>query len=227
VALVRVNTDVSAQQLIEVELAETLAAKDMLLHEVNHRVKNSLQQVTSLLHLQVGNTSSPELKQGLLDARSRIAVVAGIHQQLYASGLHDRTDVVAYLRELASATITSVADGNKISFRFNDVCKTTLPIAKAVPLALITSELITNAVKYAFAPNNTGTVKLSIHSTSVSFEFEAADDGTDPPYSFDLSAAAGLGTRMVTALVRQLRGKLEMIALQPGTCVRVVVPKKD
>ena len=203
-----VKTDVSALLLVEAELAETLAAKEMLLHEVNHRVKNSLQLVTSLLHLQAGNTSSPELKRGLLDARSRIGVVAGIHQQLYASGLHDRADVVDCLSELALATITSVANGNKIRFRFNDDGKVSLPIAQALPLALIISELITNAVKYCFAHNNTGTVALSTRSTLAGFGVEAADDGIGLPDNFDPSPVAGFGIRMITALVRQLRGKL-------------------
>lgn len=221
-----VNTDVSAQAAVEVELAEALAAKEMLLHEVNHRVKNSLQLATSLLHLQAGSTPSAELRQGLLDARSRIAVVAGVHRQLYASGLHDRIDVVAYLRELTTATVDALGNRETINLIFNHYGSVSLPLTHAVSLALITSELITNAVKYAFGPRTTGTVTVSIRSRNDGFELEVADDGRGLPQDFDIAGSSGLGTRIVTALVRQVRGTIDIIAQPSGTCFRVTVLKK-
>lgn len=218
-----VNTDVSAQQAVEAELAETLAVKETLLHEVNHRVKNSLQMVTSLLVLQAGSTPSPELRRGLLDARSRIGVVAGIHQRLYENGLHDRVELVSYLHELATATINALGDEPKISLSLDSDGQILIPLAQAVPLALITSELIANAVKYAFAPGNPGIVSLAIRRHDAGFVLEVADNGCGLPDDFDLAGGTGLGIRIVTALVRQVRGAIDLIRLQRGTCFRVTV----
>ncbi len=130
-----VNSDVSAQQAVEAELAETLAPKELLLDEVNHRVKNSLQLVTSLLVLQAGSTPSPTLRQGLLEARSRIGVVIGIHQCLYENGLHDRVGLVTYFQELAASTIDALRGEPNITVRFIAERKLSLPLAQAVPLA--------------------------------------------------------------------------------------------
>ena len=213
------------QAAVEAELAETVAAKDMLLHEVNHRVNNSLQLVTSLLHLQAGSTPLPELRQSLLDARLRIGVVAGIHQRRYAGGLHDRVDVVEYLRELASATVNAVGGHKNIKLVFDQHAAVSLPLAQAVPLALITGELITNALKYAFEPRNTGTLTVSIRSKATAFELDVADDGHGLSLNFDLAASSGLGSRIVTALLRQIRGTIDILALPRGTCFRVSVLK--
>ena len=78
---------------VSAELEEALHAKEVLLHEVNHRVKNSLQVVTGLLMLQASQASEPDLRQALLEARGRIAVVAAMHQRLYSTSQHDRVDV--------------------------------------------------------------------------------------------------------------------------------------
>ncbi len=218
--------DDTERKAAEDALADASRIKDMLLHEVNHRVKNSLQLVTSLLMLQAGKAGSPELKQSLLEARTRIGVVASLHQRLYSTEEHDRVDLASYLLDLAHDTITAIDGNDKIKLDFTCTQSVFLPLDRAVPLALILSELITNAVKYAFVRKRTGTIQVIVdgHGTDVSITI--SDDGIGLPTGFDPLQSQGLGMRIVTAVTRQVRGTLRVIDRPVGTAFLVTLPKE-
>jgi PAS domain S-box-containing protein len=216
--------DISEQRARAAELAEALHAKEMLLHEVNHRVKNSLQVVTSLLMLQAGRAKEPALKQALLEARGRIGVVAGIHQRLYSTSQHDRVDFGNYLEELATETLRSLNNSGKIALDIDVGKDVVMPLTQAVPLALAVSELITNAVKYAFPGDREGKVSVELHDHGDRVVVCVSDNGVGLPEGFDPSAAGGLGMRIVTALVRQVRGTLSIESAEPGAEFVISVP---
>jgi PAS domain S-box-containing protein len=216
--------DISEQRARAAELAEALHAKEMLLHEVNHRVKNSLQVVTSLLMLQAGRAKEPALKQALLEARGRIGVVAGIHQRLYSTSQHDRVDFGNYLEELATETLRSLNNSGKIALDIDVGKDVVMPLTQAVPLALAVSELITNAVKYAFPGDREGKVSVELHDHGDRVVVCVSDNGVGLPEGFDPSAAGGLGMRIVTALVRQVRGTLSIESAKPGAEFVISVP---
>ncbi|RKH82746.1 sensor histidine kinase, partial [Corallococcus praedator] len=115
----------------------------MLLHEVNHRVKNSLQLVTALLSLQAAQAAEPVLRASLLEARGRVAVVASMHQRLYSTSAHDRVDLVAYLRELTAENAAAHGAKGRIGLDFDADDEVVLALSQAVPLALVVSELLT------------------------------------------------------------------------------------
>lgn len=208
-------------------LANAVHAKDMLLHEVNHRVKNSLQLVTSLLMLQAGKATSPELKQSLLEARGRIGVVAGMHQRLYTTEQHDRVDLSSYLGELAVDTIAALDGNGRIELAFDCPHPVELRLDRAVPLALVVSELLTNAVKYAFPDSDHGVVRVSIRLADGHIAIAVADDGRGLPHGFAPERSGGLGMRIVNALTRQLRGTLSVPPPDDGvgSCFLIVVPQ--
>jgi PAS domain S-box-containing protein len=208
----------------EVALRDALHAKEMLLHEVNHRVKNSLQVVTSLLMLQAGRAKEPALKQALLEARGRIGVVAGIHQRLYSTSQHDRVDFGNYLEELATESLRSLNNSGKIALDIDVGRDVVMPLTQAVPLALAVSELITNAVKYAFPGDRGGKLTVQLHDHGDRVEVCVSDNGIGLPEGFDPSAAGGLGMRIVTALVRQVRGTLSIESAEPGAEFVISVP---
>jgi PAS domain S-box-containing protein len=131
--------DDTQRQVIATALAEAVEAKDVLLHEVNHRVKNSLQLVTSLLMLQASQAQSPEIKRHLLDARSRISVVAGVHKRLYTSAQHDRVELATYLRELGEETVKALNNENAVAFAFYSRQEIIVALDQAVPIALLVS----------------------------------------------------------------------------------------
>jgi two-component sensor histidine kinase len=216
--------DISEQRARAAELAEALHAKEMLLHEVNHRVKNSLQVVTPLPMLQAGRAKEPALKQALLEARGRIGVVAGIHQRLYSTSQHDRVDFGNYLEELATETLRSLNNSGKIALDIDVGKDVVMPLTQAVPLALAVSELITNAVKYAFPGDREGKVSVELHDHGDRVVVCVSDNGVGLPEGFDPSAAGGLGMRIVTALVRQVRGTLSIESAEPGAEFVISVP---
>jgi len=216
--------NIAEQRARAAELAEALHAKEMLLHEVNHRVKNSLQVVTSLLMLQAGRATEPALKQALLEARGRIGVVAGIHQRLYSTSQHDRVDFGNYLEELASETLRSLNNSGQIALEVEIGKDVVMPLTQAVPLALAVSELITNAVKYAFPDGRSGRLTVELRDDSDRVDVCVSDDGIGLPEGFDPASGGGLGMRIVTALVRQVRGTLTIRSAEPGAEFVISVP---
>jgi len=165
----------------QAELEKALASREVLLQEVNHRVKNSLQVVTSLLQLHARQVSDEALRQALMDARNRVAVVATIHQRLYMSGEHSMVDVGEFLSQLTQDTVRSLDIGARIETRLDLEEEISLGIDQAVPLALILAELVTNSLKYAFGENGKGTVGVSLRSQSDSLTVSVWDDGVGSP----------------------------------------------
>ncbi|MBD0273591.1 MAG: PAS domain S-box protein, partial [Acetobacteraceae bacterium] len=215
-------------------LAEALEVKEALLHEVNHRVKNSLQLVSSLLTLQASRARDAGLRAALGEARARIGVVARLHQRLYQMGTHGRVELVGFLRELCEDTAAAVGadEGARVRLAFEppaDGRELLLPIDRAVPLALIVSELLTNAVKYAFPPGQEGgTVRVAVEPAGGgAFAALIEDDGAGLPEGFDPAASHGVGMRLVSTLARQLAAELRVGpgASGVGAAFELRVPK--
>lgn len=203
-------------------LSEALEAKEALLNEVNHRVKNSLQLVSSLLSLQASRSADPELRAGLVEARGRIGVVAQVHRRLYQAGTHGRIeDLGGFLRDLCADLVAALDREGRIRLDAElPAAPIPAPIDRAVPLALVVSELATNAVKYAYPGGTGGTVRLLVSQDEEGggLVVTIEDHGVGLPEGFDPAggAAAGIGMRVVLTLVRQLRGRLEARRASPG-----------
>ncbi|PHR21142.1 MAG: hypothetical protein COA41_02190 [Sphingopyxis sp.] len=209
--------NVTKSRANERALKEAVEAKDMLLYEVNHRVKNSLQLVNSLLSLQAGQ-GSDELRLNLEEARARIGVVARLHGQLYLSSMHDRIEAGAFLESMVADTVKALKPIDSITSVSESEDEIMLLLDQAIPLAIVVNELVTNALKYAFAEQTEGTVSLAVRKKpDGKIEIEIRDDGCGLPEAFDPAASSGLGMRVSYALVQQLRGKLTFSASDKGT----------
>ncbi len=217
------SLDITARRAAEAALAQALETKDVLLHEVNHRVKNSLQLVTALLSLQAAQAREPVLRGSLLEARGRVAVVASMHERLYSTSQHDRVDLVAYLRELANENVAA-HDAGRIALDFDADAEVVLPLTQAVPLALVVSELLTNAFKYAFPRGATGRVRVALRQTEGALCIAVADDGVGLPPDFSLVKATGLGMKIVRALTRQVGATVAIEDAAPGARFVVTMP---
>ncbi|TPG49315.1 PAS domain S-box protein [Roseomonas nepalensis] len=198
-------------------LGEALEVKEALLAEVNHRVKNSLQLVSSLLSLQTNKARDPDLRTALGEARARIGVVARLHQRLYQGGTHGSVDLASFLREMCTDTLAALDPEERVRLDFDEARPDEsgdgrlTSIDQAVPLALIGSELVTNAVKYAFPDSGEGVLRVRVrnaHAGEGGLALEVEDDGIGLPESFDPSRSAGVGMRVVSTLARQLRARL-------------------
>jgi len=191
----------------EKALAGALAAKEVLLREVHHRVKNNLQIISSLLHLQ--GDSLPESYQRVLDeSQRRVRSMALVHEQLYSGDQPDQVDFAVYAAALVNDLFASQSvDSSRIRLR-TEFDSVRLPADQAIPCGLILNELVTNALKYAFADGRPGEIRVELHSANGQVTLRVADDGIGLPPGLDWSHAPSLGLRIVDILTAQLNGSL-------------------
>ncbi len=193
----------------QTQLREALQQKEILLQEVNHRVKNSLQLVASLFGLQRAHIKDPEARRQFDEAGRRINTVAQIHQRLYQDENVDRVAVDRFLHELCGE-LSSVMDGNG---KVDLVCEASpchLPTDQIIPVALIVNELITNAFKYSYPGDGGGTIRVDCHLEFKTLVLSVSDDGIKLPEDFEPAKSRGLGMKMIGALSKQLRATLQV-----------------
>ncbi|MCZ7659244.1 MAG: HAMP domain-containing protein [Xanthobacteraceae bacterium] len=209
----------------QAQVAEAMHQKDMLLKEVNHRVKNSLQLVASLLGLQLSQIKDPEARRQFEEAGRRINTVASIHQRLYQDENVDRVAFDRFLRDLCT-DLGSVYGHERITIAC-DVTPCHLDTGRVIPVALIINELIANAFKYSFPQGASGSIRVDCREEPGAVVTSVSDDGVALPAGFDPGKSAGLGMRMIVALTRQLRGTLGVEPLEPGKRFTLRVPIDD
>lgn len=203
-------------------LVEALQQKEMLLKEVNHRVKNSLQLVASLLSLQKGQIQEPEARRQFEAAAQRINTVAHIHQRLYRDEHLDKVALDRVLVELCEDLNRVVAE-SRISIVCNAVA-CFLPTERVIPVALAINEMITNAFKYSFPDGEGGVIRVECREEPGAILLSVSDDGAPLQDDFDPSRSTGLGMKMVTALARQLRATLCVERRAVGKAFTLRVP---
>jgi two-component sensor histidine kinase len=203
-------------------LVEALQQKDTLLKEVNHRVKNSLQLVASLLSLQRGQIQEPEARRQFEEAARRINTIAHIHQRLYRDEHLDKVALDQVLTELCE-DLNRAFSASRISI-VCDAKSCFLPTERAIPLALIINELVTNALKYSFSEGNGGVIRIDCHQRPDAILLSVSDDGEALQADFDPSHSLGLGMKMITALTRQLRATIGVERRAVGKAFTLRVP---
>jgi two-component sensor histidine kinase len=214
-----------AQHAGALELA--LETQEALLYEVNHRVKNSLQVVMSLLYLQENQVRDPVGRQALVDARARVNVIASIHQSLYKHGTHTEVELCSYLGELASSIVSSLDAAQRLKVDVQCSSEVTLPIQQAVPLALIVAELLTNSIKYAFADGIAGRILVQAEAQGSSLRLLVSDNGCGLPPEFNPTHSTGVGMRVIRALTKQLRATMEVLQQERGAAFAFSLPLKS
>jgi PAS domain S-box-containing protein len=214
--------DVTNRTLADHQLKEALAAKEVLLREVNHRVKNSLQLVSSMLSLQSARSEDAEVRRLVQEAQARLQVVAAVHERLYASPDMASVELGAFLETLCrdiERTIVQPGDALSVDVRVEPV---SISNDRAVPLALILNELLTNAIKYAY-PDRRGTIEVVLRRTGDGkVLFSVSDRGVGLPEDIDRRQKSSLGLRVINGLVRQIQGELAMSQAKPGSRFEVL-----
>lgn len=195
--------------------------KENLIQEVHHRVKNNLQIVSSLLSLQKMDGITAEAAGQLDVAHARIASIATLHELLYRSADLESVRLGQLVRELVGTFSRIHGDiVHRVRFVFDLSDEIRVTEDQAGPLTLTLNELLTNATKHAFPGDRFGSITVSARVTMtgppeqpLELRLLVADDGIGLPQGFDLARATGLGARIVSRLVRQLDGQIE---LEPG-----------
>jgi PAS domain S-box-containing protein len=211
--------DITERTLADARIRESLRDKELLLKEIHHRVKNNLQIVSSLLHLQRASLDDPAAIAAIRDSETRVRAMALMHQMLYQTETVGHVQMHEYLRTLALQVRGALAaDRVQVSFSVEPV---TLDLDRAIPCGLITTELLTNCYKHAF-PSGPGHVRLGFRNiTDSRCELSVDDDGCGVPDGKGLDLSPSLGFKLVRSLARQLGGDLEWTTGASGTHVSV------
>ena len=214
--------DITERKEAEEQIHASLAEKEVLLKEIHHRVKNNLQIISSLLHLQSVKLEDEALLRAFDDSQHRIRSMALIHEELYQSGDLARIDFVAYVRRLTDNLFESYGvDENRIGLSV-EVDSLLLTIDKAIPMGLIINELVSNSLKYAFPGDRQGRIRIELRAGEGDpFSLTVGDDGSGLPEDIDVDTAESLGLRLVTSLVGQLRARID-VDRTDGTTFRII-----
>jgi two-component sensor histidine kinase len=170
--------------------------KDILLQEVHHRTKNSLQLVQTLLHLQARGLADGDERNRLEEAAARIRTIAAVHQRLHQNGTLQLVDAGEYLTSLLSDIAASLApEGqSRVTVQAEPM---QLAVEQITPVGLIASELVTNALKYGG-----GEISLRVTRTTAGVDIVAEDGGAGFPPGYVPGVSRSLGMRLVIALAR-------------------------
>lgn len=193
------------------ELERRVQEKDLMLSEIHHRVKNSLQVVSSLLRLEAGRIHDPAVGEMLQTTQNRIRSMAMIHQTLYQSKDFARVDFHAFLQSFIPTLVQSYSiHPEEISLAFH-VAEVRLPIDAAIPCGLIVNELISNALKHAFPDGRRGTISIEfLQQAGDDVTLSVEDDGVGVPEGFSFENSETLGIQLVYMLAGQLGGAVEI-----------------
>jgi two-component sensor histidine kinase len=206
-------------------LEEMVAEKELLFREMNHRIKNNLNILTSLVSLQMSATDDDTLRGHLQGVAGKLRTMSLIHTKLQKRGNDAGIDTGEYLTSLANQvfqTMRPSAAGIRLDL---DLPSMEMDVKVAVPCGLIVNELLTNFLKYAFTGDGaSGTVVVALSTPSAgTVLLSVRDDGVGLPPGFDLTRDAGLGLKVVESLCRQLNGTLTATAAG-GTTVAIEFP---
>jgi two-component sensor histidine kinase len=202
----------------DLKLQASLERQALLTREMSHRVKNSLSVAGSLLRLGAANLTDDAAKGLLGAAEHRVATIAKVHDHLWRGEKVGEIDLGAFVRELCSdldETVVAVriecnADPSPVN---NDY---------AIPVGLIVNELVTNALKYAYEPEQSGTVEVALRRGDTEITLSVTDFGKGLPADFDIHAPRkSFGLRVIASLIRQINGTMEAQKAQTGTRISV------
>ncbi len=204
-----VSVDITEQMRTENALATALAAKEVLLKEVHHRVKNNLQVISSLLNMQVEQLADGSLVQVFRESQQRVQAMAMIHERLYGQDHLERLDLRDYVENLAGDLFSAYGiDTSSIALRL-DLEEVWLDLDQAIPCGLILNELLTNSLKYAFPGSMRGEISIELkRGAAHNVTLRVSDTGIGLPGGFDVSETESLGLKIVQILTHQLHGSL-------------------
>ena len=202
------------------DLTEALAAKTMLVHEVDHRVKNNLQMISSLLTMQTRTIKDPSARAVMESMLNRIEALGTVHRRLYQSRDVERFDVAAFAQDLGDDIVRG---SGRTDVRLHlDLEAVEVPVEKAPPIALIINELITNALKHGFAGGRPGRLSVSVRPDGNYVAVQIIDDGHGMREGS--LRTASFGKRLIENLARQLAASIAWHPANPGTRVELRMP---
>jgi two-component sensor histidine kinase len=198
---------VEDRKLAEERTRMALREKETLLAEVHHRVKNNLAVISGLLNLQMHSANNAYTRNILLDCKSRVASMALVHEKLYKSPSLAEIELHGYLLDLLKEIRNAFSDEEERVSVELEVPEVFMTVSEAIPCGLILNELVTNAYKHAFVPEQTDPrILIQVLKTGSRLEIKVSDNGKGMPLEIEPAKAETLGLILIQSLVDQLDG---------------------
>lgn len=214
--------ETSARQQARNELQASVDEQKVLLKEVHHRVKNNLSIISSLLNLQANKAKDDYHKSLFNESRNRLNSIAAVHQLLYQSKSFSSVDIQKYLEEILANLNASFSVANKKINIKKQIESVQLDVSKAIPLALIVNELVTNSYKHAFKNMKEGAIEISLDEKANIIRLKISDNG--PGYDASAASGSSVGLEIIQGLVSQIDGQMEY-SNQEGSSHEISFPK--
>jgi two-component sensor histidine kinase len=206
----------------EALLKESNARLQALLQEVNHRVANSLQLVSSFVHMQSRNLADEGARAALADTQRRISAIAQVHRRLYTSASVEQVDMADYLAQLIDELSETYATGD--GARSISITAEPIRIAtdKAVAIGIVVNELVTNACKYAYPADVAGAVRIGFGAFSPNeYRLYVEDDGCGMSDGVQ-PQGTGLGSKLIGAMAASLHAAFHYVPRQKGVRAELI-----
>lgn len=228
------NEEILAAERLERSTIEK-TAEDLRKKEIHHRIKNNLQVISSLLDLQAEKFDEETVREAFREAQNRVISMALIHEELYKGEGTDTLNFSAYLKELVQSLFQTYSLSSKNVSLYMDLEENAFfDMDTAVPLGIIVNELISNSLKHAFTEKHEGEIRIGLCSDAEMsdetkksvFMLTISDDGKGITEDLELENVESLGLQLVTILVDQLDGKIEL-NLMEGTEFKITFNVKE
>lgn len=202
---------------------KAIAEKEILLVELQKRISDNLQLLSSLVNLQIEHTTSEDIRRVLMTTHSRVMALSLVYEMIYRYSDFQQVSMQLYCNGLCEFLLSLYADiGSDITCRVSGV-EVSLPVEKALPLALILNELVSNSILHAFPDSKKGLIEVIFsRDRETCLSMSIIDNGIG--ITDDIHKNDTLGYEMIEALVEQLGGYLSISSESAGTSVRVVFP---
>jgi two-component sensor histidine kinase len=215
----------SRQVMAQLDLRLALQRQKILLKEIDHRVKNSLQSIAAILRLQLRQETDARGRAILSDVSARVANVALLHEHLYAAEAVESVEAGSYLAGVAGIIQATLPEGVRITV---EATPTPLDPKRAAALGMLVSEFIANSVKHAFAGRDGGTISFRLEEGPEGTRILICrDDGPGMPQEAGpvaMTARRGIGMRLIEASATQLGGEIRRDPAMPGFGLSITFP---
>ena len=203
VKLIGVIQDITALRHMEDALKQSLHEKEVLMHELQHRVKNSLMVAASLLAIEEHNLPDERTRAIFVNTQARLNSMSAIYEQLYRSGGIDHVNLRQYMEKLIARLAQSYLVQDRCLKIEAHIEAIELEVKRTMPLGIILTELVTNAIKYAFPAGASGVIRVELTRTGKEAKLCVTDNGVGMPGEIH---SGGMGLQLVRMLTHQIRG---------------------
>ena len=205
----------------EERLRRAETKQELLIKEIHHRVKNNLQIIASLLNLQANRIRQPEARAEFASARDRVRALATLHRHLYSEGELHTLNMRSFLEELCGQLFQAIGEkeGRRIRLEI-EAPEIVMSTDQAVPLALVVTEAVSNAIKYAFPGGRSGLVSVRLAEEVEGIAtLVIEDDGIGIPAGraeTESGVRDGIGIQLIRGFARQLGATLDVVEGEAG-----------